>query len=406
MTIYNTVFGGSVIQPSQTSYNPMLLTANVTLTWPLETAPNGNLLTSIIDIMPATAAGYNITLPPANQASTGQAFIINNRSSFAQAVFNNSGAVIIASLAAGSVFFLYVQDNSTAAGLWGNLQYGSAVSTPSVAAIAGPGLQAVGSQLAQNIAVSSKSGNYVLGVNDRTQLFNWIGGVGNFTLPLAGTVGANWYVQVRNSGSSALTLLCAGSDTINGAATSLIFNPGDSAFVVTDGATWYTIGFGNAQTNQFQFLLIDLTGLSGTYTLAGVTLNKVAYRFSGALAGNIKIVVPATVQQYWIDNQTSGAFTLSIGTAAQAAPPSIAQGSRSIFYCDGVNVVNASTAGLAVPIAVNQGGTGAITAGAALTNLGGTSIGIALFTTASAAAAQASIVAPSFADAMVGAQVW
>jgi hypothetical protein len=71
-----------------------------------------------------------------------------------------------------------------------------------------------------------------------------------------------------------------------------------------------------------------------------------------------------------VDNQTTGAFTLTVGTAAGAAP-AVPQGLSTILYSDSVDVVGAVTAtSVAFPITVAQGGTGAITAPAALANLG------------------------------------
>ena len=54
-------------------------------------------------------------------------------------------------------------------------------------------------------------------------------------------------------------------------------------------------------------------------------------------------------------------------------------------------MVQAETASLSVPVAIAQGGTGATTAGGALVNLGGTSLGIGIFTAVNAATARASI---------------
>jgi hypothetical protein len=55
------------------------------------------------------------------------------------------------------------------------------------------------------------------------------------------------------------------------------------------------------------------------------------------------------------------------------------------LYSDGSVVVDAETGGIATPIAIADGGTGATTAGAALINLGGTSLGISIFTAAGTA---------------------
>ena len=111
---------------------------------------------------------------------------------------------------------------------------------------------------------------------------------------------------------------------------------------------------------------------SGDFVLSGANLNRISYRFTGALTGNRRIVVPNTTQQYWVDNQTTGAFTLTISTAAQVGPPTIGPGDTVIFYCDTVDVINAvNTAAIALPVLIAQGGTSATTAPVALSNLGG-----------------------------------
>ena len=93
----------------------------------------------------------------------------------------------------------------------------------------------------------------------------------------------------------------------------------------------------------------------------------------------MEIVVPDTIQQYWVANTTTGAYTITVKTASGSGV-AIPQNGRSILYCDGVDVYAADTGGLSVPVAISQGGTGATTAGGARTNLGGTSTGIAIFT--------------------------
>jgi hypothetical protein len=66
----------------------------------------------------------------------------------------------------------------------------------------------------------------------------------------------------------------------------------------------------------------------------------------------------------------------------------VPQNSRAILYCDGTNVVNASTASIPTPISIALGGTGATTAGGALINLGGGATGIAVFQSSSQGTAQ------------------
>lgn len=408
MTTYTNTFGGGTISPAQDSYVSYTLTTNLALVWPQETQPNSNLAAQIIDIAVGSTGAFQINMPPANQVSVGQFVVVSNKSAFQQTVADNSGTMI-SSVAPGAVYFLYITSNTTTAGVWSSFQYGAQASAPNAGALAGAGLVAIGSQLAQNMTVTTLTSNFVVGVNNRDQMFNWTVASGNITLPLAATATNSFYIQVRNSGTSVLTILTAGSDTINGAS-SVAFNPGDSAFVVTDGTSWFTLGLGPILAANFNFIVINVPAvIVGTIvTLAGVQLNQIAYRFTGALVANTIVDLPATKQQYWVDNETSGAFTLTfqVPTVVGGGTPAgstvvVGQGQRVILYSDGTNVLNASTAGVSLPIAINQGGTGAITVGAALINLGGTSQGIAVFTAASNAAAQAAIAVPSTADAVV-----
>lgn len=400
MTTYQNIFSGNLISPSQVSYNAISLTSNLALSWPLETAPSGNLLTDIVDV--SSNGAYTITLPPANQTSNGQASIFVNRSAFAITLSANDGTVVVSAMPSGSVFFVYVSSNTTVGGTWGSFQYGSQASAVNAAQLAGNGLVAVGSLLSQSIPVSSKGVDYAVGASDRAIFLNWIGGSGTITLPLATTVGANWYTQIRNSGTSALTVALSGSDTINGVA-SLTMSVGDSAFIVTDGASWFTIGLGAAVNNNFNPVSINVGGLSGTYVLPANQYGKTAYTFFGALAGNLQIVVPASSYQYWVDNQTSGGFTLTIGISGQPSPPSIAAGARNIYYYNPFEavIIPINTTGVSLPLVVASGGTGATTASGARSNLGSTSVGDAVFTASTTLVAQTALAAPSTADAMI-----
>jgi hypothetical protein len=245
--------------------------------------------------------------------------------------------------------------------------------------------------LAQSEPVTVFNTSYTFGAADRAGAYVWDGGLGTVTLPAASTAGNDWFVSLRNDGSGNLTLTAAGSDLINGAAT-LVLRPADSATVVTDGVSFWTIGLGQDPVFAFDYTSISITSQTSPYTLSGAELNRIAYQFVGVLTANMIVYVPATTQQYWVANDTTGgSFTLSIGTSTQASPLTVTRGSRGIYYCDGTSVLKADTASIAVPIAISDGGTGATTASGARVNLGGTSVGIAVFTAASAAAARTAI---------------
>lgn len=391
MTIYTDIFGGANIYPSEIDYSALALTVDVVLSWPEETSTNQNLATKIMDVTP-DAAGRSLTLPAANKTGTGQTILFNNRGADTFTVRRADGVQVV-TVASGTLWQVYLTNNSTAAGTWVALQYGASTSQVNASSLAGNGIVATGTLLSQSVPVTQFNSNYSPGAQDRARMFVWTGAGGTLTLPAPTAVGDNWFLYLRNSGSGAIVADPAGTVLIDGGAT-LSFQPGESAIIVSDGANYYTIGFGKSAVFAFDYTSIDVSG-SGAYTLTGTELNRIAYGFTGTLTGNRQIIVPATVQQYWVNNQTTGAYTLTVKTSAGTGVL-VTQGSRSILYCDGTDVVNAETGGVAVPIQVSDGGTGATTAGAARINLGATATGDALFTAVDAAAAYAALgVAPA-----------
>lgn len=387
MPIYTDVFGGANIYPSEISYSALALTADVYLSWPEETSTNQNLATKIMDIS-AASAGRSIYLPDADKTGTGNTILFNNTGAQTITVRKSTGVQVV-TVAAGELWQVYLTNNSTAAGSWQALQYGASVSQANASSLAGTGIIAVGTLLSQSVPVTTFNTNYTSGLTDRAKMFKWTGAGGTFTLPDPAAVGNNWFVYLRNSGSGAIVADPPGGTTIDGLL-SLSFQPDESAIIVSDGTNFNTIGFGQSATFAFDYTVISIAG-TGTYTLTGSELNRVAYRFTGALTGNRTVVVPATVQQYWVDNQTTGAYTLTISPSGGGTGFTIAQGQRAILYCDGTDVLNASTQGISVPLSIAEGGTNATTASGARINLGGTATGIALFTAVDQAAAWAAL---------------
>ena len=385
---YQQVFGGNTIYPSDVSYLALSLNADEVLQWPLEANTGDNLTARIIDVTPSGA--YSIFMPPADETGLGQTVLFNNLGPATVTVKDNTGNVL-ASLAQGTQWQLYLIDNSTAAGQWRVFRYGAATAQAQASALAGFGLAATGSTLSQSTPVVLLNTDYTAGVNDRAKAYVWTGGLGTFTLPSAITVGNDYFLAVRNGGAGDVTVTPQGLETVNDGAT-LTLQPGDSATLMTDGLNWYTLGLGQDAVFAFDYTSVNVAGQSGDYALSGSELNRIAYQFTGALAGNIEIVVPKTVQQYWVyNNTTGGSYTLRVKTNTQTPGVLVTRGSRAILYCDGANVVAAETAGLATPISIADGGTGATNANGALINLGGTSVGIAVFTAVDQAAAQAAI---------------
>lgn len=378
MPSFVNTFGGDNIYAANVSYRAIALTVNVTLTWPTEVATNTDVVASIMDVTPA-AGSLTIRMPDASQASVGETALFFNPGSFTFIVADNGGNTLV-SVAPGQSWQIYLTNNATVNGTWRALAYGVGSSAINAASLAGLGIKAIGATLNQAIAVGPLSSNFTIGSTDRSKMFLWIGGAGTLTLPSAATVGNDWFCQIRNGGTGAITIQCPGGETIDNSA-SLIMNPGSSAFFVCDGVEFYTLGLGQPSEFTFDYISISLTGQTSPYALSGAELNRIAYQFSGTLLANMVIIVPTTVQQYWVNNNTTGAYSLTVKTASGTGV-AITQGARQILYCDGTNVLAADTGGLGVPLTVPQGGTGSTTANGALVNLGGTSLGISLFTAA------------------------
>lgn len=391
MTTYTSVFGGANIYPSEISYSAIALSTDVVLSWPEETSASSNLATRIIDVT-ASAGSLSIFMPDAMKSGTGNTVLFNNQGANTFIVKNATGTQL-ASIAAGTVWQVYLTNNTTEAGLWETLQFGATVSQANASALAGTGIVAVGTLLSQSVPITSFNSNYTAGTNDRAKMYVWTGAGGTLTLPSAPTVGDNWFMYLRNAGTGAITVNPSGTPTIDGSAT-LSFQPGDSAIIATDGVNFFTVGLGQQAIFAFDYTSIDVAG-TGNYTLAGSELNRIAYNFTGILTGNRNIIVPATVQQYWVTNATTGAYTFTVKTSAGTGV-TLTSGQRAIYYCNGTDVIDADSSTVATPISIADGGTGATTAGAALINLGGTSVGTALFTAVDEAAAYAALgVAPA-----------
>jgi hypothetical protein len=281
-------------------------------------------------------------LSDARQISTGYCALFNNVGANTFTVLDAQGNVLMAPTS-GQVWQIYLADNSTLQGTWRVFQYGAGVSSANAASLAGSGLKAITTTLNERIFINAQAANYVIGSGagqDRATCVEWTGGSGGtFTAPAPATVGSDWFCYVKNSGTGTLTL----SGTIDGSA-GKTFNPNDSCILVSDGANLFTMGFGQSVASSFNFVTISLAGATGTVVLAGAQLNRISYKFTGALAGNVTVQVPASIQQYWVDNETTGAFTLTVSTGA-GSTFTVPQATRVILYCDGLNIVNAVSSG-------------------------------------------------------------
>ena len=363
---YTDVFGGELLFPSITSYNSITTAIDVTLQWAREQQIEGiDVVADWMDI-DASVGSLNIDMPSASSVSTGNKVTFNNIGANTYTVRDSTGGTI-QSVAPGEQWVLILTDNSTAAGTWITSQLGATVSVASASALAGAGIKAITTTLNQKIDSDVEAATpFTVVEGDRAKCSVYTAGAGTCNLPSPGAVGNDWFFMIRNSGSGTLNVLPP-SGVIDGGA-SINLDPNDSAFIFTDGTDFFTVGLSTGSTIAFDFVSIAVPG-SGDFVLSGANLNRISYRFTGALTGNRTIVVPNTTQQYWVDNQTSGAFDLDINTAAGSGQ-TVPQGSTIITYCDAVDVINAaSSTTIGFPISVGQGGTGSTTASGARANL-------------------------------------
>lgn len=100
---------------------------------------------------------------------------------------------------------------------------------------------------------------------------------------------------------------------------------------------------------------------------------KAMLKFTGTLTANRNVIVPASSKIYFIDNACSGSFNLIVKPSAGTGV-TVPNGTKTVVYCDGTNVVSAInwlsalTLGTALPVA--SGGTGGTSQSAARTGLG------------------------------------
>jgi hypothetical protein len=339
---YNSPFTGNVVQPTDVSYRAITLSADLQLQWPINGNATNDYAARIMDVT-ATASGFELWMPPANQTSVGNDALIRNVGSNSFTVKDYAGANTIIVIAAGESKYIYITDNPDEEGTWGNISFGTGTSAADAATLAGYGLEADGLTLNQAAPVVTFSTNYTTSSSDRAKALVWTGGAGTLTLDAAGTLGNNWFIQVRNAGTGTLNVDTTGGDQFNGSLT-VALQPADSCFVICSGTAFYSVGLG--KSTQFNFSQLVKTVTSGTYTLTSSEASNVIQKFTGTLSGNVTIIVPPTVQVYYIQNDTDGTianYTVTITTNTGGSDAIIASNQQATLICDSSNLVNANT---------------------------------------------------------------
>jgi hypothetical protein len=349
---------GQTISPSQVGYESLTISEDTFLDWPINGTTNTNVVAAIIQVT-ATVSNLTIYMPSALQVSTGQSVLIQNYGTETFTVTDISGNVIIG-IASGIADYIFLIDNTTSAGTWSTVQFGAGTSSANAAALAGYGLVALPNiylpTLNQAYPESNVYSSTALNGSYRAQFLVWGGGVGTITLPNASSAENGWFIMVRNGGSGILTITPDGTDTIDTLASQQL-QLTESLVIVSNGVDGYsTFAYGRSNTFAYTQLTKVVTG--GTDTLTAVEYANVVQEYTGALLSNQIIVLPSTVQIYYLNNQTTGSYLLTFKTSAvSAATVDVPQGQTLTVICDGTNVFNASSAagGTLTSLTINPG---------------------------------------------------
>ena len=115
---------------------------------------------------------------------------------------------------------------------------------------------------------------------------------------------------------------------------------------------------------------LNVTGLSGNQTLSSAQYSPLTLNISGTLTANVTYVVPSGVGGQWVvANSTTGAFTVSIASAAGGATIAAPQGGIINVSCDGT-ANGMRTAASVSSVALSTSLSGLVVGGSPITSSG------------------------------------
>jgi len=348
MPIFTSPFTGTVVQPTDVSYYALSFSANVQLYWPAVVNPQQVPAARIIDATPSVAS-LIITLPEANQGTTGADILIRNFGAVAFTVQNFGGTGSV-SIPAGVSKYFYLSDNSTSAGVWQNVTFGAGTSSADAASLAGAGLVALSGQLNTTQNIIEVSSPPTITNASRASTFVWTSGNNTITLPTATSLTGGWFIAFRNSGTGTLTFAPQGASLINGGAT-LDVNPAESGFIMFQQATgnFFTVGLSVPSNVTFTSATYDVDSIiGGTFSLVSYApIIQTYVALSGTRSTTLAVTLPATTQLYVLVNDTgqpSYNITFQVSGSLQT-PINLADGAIALVLSDGnfLYVISQST---------------------------------------------------------------
>jgi hypothetical protein len=338
MPTFTSPFTGTVVQPTDVSYYELNFSANVQLYWPAVVNPQQVPAARVIDATPSVAS-LIISLPEADQGATGTDILIRNFGAVAFTVQNFGGTGSV-SVPAGVSKYFYLSDNSTSAGVWQNVTFGTGTSSADAASLAGPGLVALSGKLNTTQNIIEVSSPPTITDASRASTFIWTAGNGTINLPTATSLTGGWFIAFRNTGTGTLTFAPQGLSLINGGAT-LDINPAESGFIMFQQSTnnFFTVGLAAPANVTFTSSTYDVDSIiGGTFSLVSYApIIQTYVALSGTRSTTLAVTLPATTQLYVLVNDTGQptySITFQVSGSLQT-PISLADGAIALVLSDG-----------------------------------------------------------------------
>lgn len=355
MASYNDVFGNFTIPPAEATYSRLTLNDSGMLAWPANfsgEAAGQYLATNILEI--SAAAGLQLLLPPANEASVGQDLVVRNVGAESIDLFDADGGPIT-TLAAGESKYIYITNNSTAAGTWSMFTYGAGISGADAALLAGEGLRAAAGNTIQVAAVHrGLNSDYRIVEEDRGQLLNVEVGTITVTTPDATAVASGFYCFMRNSALGNASVVPFSGQSINGVG-AWTLSPGDSLILMSTGTNWVTVGFG--QNVNFTFAELVINAAAGDATLSSSNVSGRMIRITGTATASIVLTLPSVDNIYFVNVESGmGAHTVTLKTSGVGGVVVLNANEKTALYSDGVNVTIAITTTVTSTLSLTDGG--------------------------------------------------
>ena len=360
--VFTSPFTGTVVAPTDVSYSNISFGANTPLFWPsIVNQGTGEIPATRIMDCTATTTSLALALPEADQGTLGSDILIRNLGSNTFVVTDFIGGASV-SVAPGVSKYFYLTDNTTAAGVWKNVTFGTGTSTADAASLAGAGLTTVSGQLAVTENVVNVSITPTINDASRAATYNWIGGNGNIPLPAVATLSQGWFIAFRNSGSGTLTFTPTSPQLINNT-TSITTNPGDSGYIFYNTSTggYITVGWTTPNNLVFTAATYDVDAIVGN-TLNLVSNAPIIQTYiaqSGTRTQTLAVTLPAITQLYIMVNNTnqSGYNITFQNQGSSQTPLALTTGNIYTLLSDGqfLYILNSSSSSIFKAVNGNAG---------------------------------------------------